>query len=261
MAIDLNTIKKMPPKAKILAVCVILFLIGYLYWFYFLSSAMEKRSTLSQKLKTMQEQINEKTKVAKQIDKYKADVEALQENYKIALQKLPDQREIPALFHSVASAGKDAGIEFLLFEPKPPVPKAMDVGKEPKTSELLKPSDQRTEKKPPAAAAKKKGKEAVAPEPEPFYEEIPVEISVIGTFQNTLLFFDKVAKLPRIVNISDITLGEKEARGKAKTQTTVKGNAITSSGTIKTYMFIDKKDKTPEPVTEQKSKQASKKTK
>jgi hypothetical protein len=55
-----------------------------------------------------------------------ADVAALTENYKTALQKLPDQREIPALFHSVALAGKDASVEFLLFEPKATVPKVLD---------------------------------------------------------------------------------------------------------------------------------------
>ena len=55
-----------------------------------------------------------------------ADVAVLKENYKIALQKLPDQREIPTLFHSVALAGKDAGIEFILFEPKAAVPKVLD---------------------------------------------------------------------------------------------------------------------------------------
>jgi type IV pilus assembly protein PilO len=242
MAIDLNTIKKMPPNIKALVVLVGFLLVGYLYWFYFLSSALEKKSSLSVKLTEMQTKIKEQEKIASQLNQYMADVKALQANYKIALQKLPDQREIPSLFHSVASAGKDAGIEFLSFEPKASVPKGMHtISAGPKTAALLKPSDQR-DQKPAEAAPKTKGKKgAAAPQTDPFYEEIPVAISVIGSYQDILFFFDKVAKLPRIVNISDITMsGGIDAKGKGK------GKGITSTFIIKTYMFIEKKEKTSE---------------
>jgi type IV pilus assembly protein PilO len=218
MAINLDEIKKMPPKAKIAVVCLSFFLIGYLYWFYFLSSALEKKNSLSAKLTEMQEKIDEKTKIAMQLNQYKADVAALQENYTIALQKLPDQREIPTLLHSIASTGKDAGVEFILFQPRPSVPKVLE---------------RQTEgDKKPVPVAGKKG--AVPPPPEPFYEEIPVAVSVIGSYQNILHFFNKVAKLPRIVNISDISIGDRK-------ETPGKGYLVTATCTIKTYMFIDKK--------------------
>lgn len=238
MAIDINTIKKMSPKVKALVVFLGFLLIGYFYWFYFLSSAIEKRSALSTQLSEMQNKINEQKKVAMQLDKYKADVARLQENYKTALQKLPDQREIPSLFHSVASAGKDAGVEFVLFEPKASVPKSFDVQAPavPKTAALLKPSDQRDQT--PANAPESKNT-AGQQSQEPFYEEIPVGISILGNYQNILYFFDKVSKLPRIVNVSDITIGDRrEVKGR--------GYLVTASCTIKTYMFIDKKDKASE---------------
>ena len=143
------------------------------------------------------------------------------------MQKLPAQREIPGLFHSVAQAGKDAGIEFLLFEPKAAIPKGVD--KPEKVSAMLKPSDQR------AAASPPSGKPAAKQEVETFYEEIPVNVTVIGSFQNIVFFFEKVAKLPRIVNISDINMGDrKDLKGK--------GFVVTTSCIIKTYMFIDKKN-------------------
>jgi type IV pilus assembly protein PilO len=238
--LTLDTIKKLSLKAKVLAVILIIFLIGYFYWFYFLSSAIEKKASLDVKLTEMKQKIEEKDKIAKQLNKYMTDVAALTENYKTALLKLPDQREVPALFHSVALAGKDAGIEFLLFEPKAAVPKVLD-NKEPsrieKTAALLKPSDQKEQK--PADAAVAAGNKAAEPPPEPFYEEIPVGVTVTGTFQNILYFFEKVAKLPRIINISDISMGErKDVKGR--------GQIITASCTIKTYMFIEKKEKVSE---------------
>jgi type IV pilus assembly protein PilO len=43
--------------------------------------------------------------------------------------------------------------------------------------------------------------------PKNFYAEIPVDIKVQGTFKDIVDFFDKVSKMPRIVNISDISIG------------------------------------------------------
>jgi len=242
MAITLNDIKKMSTQAKLLAIILIIFIIGYFDWFYFLSSAIEEKTSLNEKLIEMKGKIKDKKEIAKQINQYMADVAALTENYKTALQKLPDQREIPGLFHSVALAGKDAGVEFLLFEPKTTVPKVLDKqpSGEPKAAALFKPSDQKqSEQKPADASNAADGKKATLPPPEPFYEEIPVGVTVIGTFQNILSFFEKVAKLPRIINVSDISMGDrKDVKGR--------GELITASCTIKTYMFIDKKEKVSE---------------
>lgn len=245
MAIDLKDIKKMPPKVRLLVVCLIFFIVGYFYWFYFLSSALAAKSSLTEKLAVMEQKIAEKTKIANQINQYKADVAALKDNYKLALQKLPDQREIPTLFHSVASAGKDAGVEFILFEPKASIPKMLEKPQEQKA----KPADQKAPEPPKAvdraAAGGAPAKKAPEPAPEPFYEEIPVGVSVMGTYQNILYFFDKVAKLSRIVNVSDITVGDrKEVKGK--------GFVVTSNCTIKTYMFIEKKEKPSEQKNEKK---------
>ena len=227
MAITLNDIKKLSPKAKALIIIFIIILIGYFDWFYFLSATLEKKTSLEQKLEEVQSQVKEKERRALQFNKYKAEVAALTDSYKVALQKLPDQREIPGLFHSVAQAGKDAGIEFLLFEPKAAIPKALDkpsTKEEPKASAPLKPPD---------------GKKTPQKELETFYEEIPVNVTVIGTFQNIVYFFEKVAKLPRIVNISDISMGErKDIKGK--------GYVINTACTIKTYMFVDKKESVSE---------------
>jgi type IV pilus assembly protein PilO len=240
MAITFNDIKRMSPQAKALAIILIFFIIGYLYYFLFFGDTLSKKNSLDKKLEEMQVQIKEKEKIALQLNKYMADVAALKENYEVALQKLPDQREIPGLFHSVALSGKDAGIEFLLFEPKATVPKPFEKtpSEEPKAASLFKPSDQRQlEQKPATGTAKPAGgKKAPGPEPEPFYEEIPVGVSVIGTFQNIVYFFEKVAKLPRIINISNITMGDrKDVKGR--------GYIITASCTIKTYMFVDKNAK------------------
>lgn len=245
MAITINDIKKLSPQAKALIVIFIVFTMGYLYYVYFLSDTLTKRAELDKDYQDVQLQIKQKEKIALQLDKYKAEVEALKQNYKVALLKLPDQREIPGLFHSVALAGRDSGIEFLLFEPKPAVPKALDKpAGSPKVSAMHKPSDQRqAEAQNPATLPAKAGDGKNPPAPAPFYEEIPVKVTVTGNFQNIVRFFEKVAKLPRIVNISDISMEDrKEVKGR--------GYLITTSCTVKTYMFVDKKEQTSEKKNE-----------
>ena len=65
-----------------------------------------------------------------------------------------------------------------------------------------------------------------------FYAEIPVEIRVKGTYNNVAIFFDKVGKLPRIVNISEVGMdGAKEAIGRWE---------ITTACTATTFKFIEK---------------------
>jgi type IV pilus assembly protein PilO len=230
---SLEDLKKLSTPVKVLILCLFLLLLGYFFWFLYLESALDKKSGLEEKKAKLDQQIEEKDRIAKQRDKFLKEVQALKEAYQQALTKLPNQREIPGLFLSVAEAGRESGIEFNLFEPKAPEKKAKP---ESQVVQNLKPSDQRAEAKAGAAA---KGAPAKPAEPEHFYEEIPVKVSVSGPFHSTALFFDRVAKLPRIVNIEDITMGEgKDLKGQ---------RVLTTSCTIKTYMFLDKTDEKKKP--------------
>ncbi len=65
-----------------------------------------------------------------------------------------------------------------------------------------------------------------------FYAEIPVDIRVQGSFHSVGLFFDRVAHLPRIVNILDVTMvPEKASKGPYS-------NLVTSC-TATTYKFVE----------------------
>jgi type IV pilus assembly protein PilO len=234
---SLEDLKKLSMPVKILILCLVLLLLGYFFWFFYLEAALEKKKGLEEKKATLDQQIDEKDRIAKQREKFLKEVQALKDAYQLALTKLPNQREIPGLFLAVAEAGKDAGVEFVLFEPKAPE-KKQEVKSQ--VAQNLKPSDQRAEQKATEAkgqAAKgEKGKQA---EPESFYEEIPVKVSVNGPFHSTAVFFDKVAKLPRIVNIEEVTMGEgKDLKGQ---------RVLTTSCIIKTYMFLDKADEKKKP--------------
>jgi type IV pilus assembly protein PilO len=69
-----------------------------------------------------------------------------------------------------------------------------------------------------------------------FYAEIPVSMQVSGKYHNVAVFFDKVARLPRIVNIQDISMKPDPAK---------KNNELLTSCTAVTYKFLDAKDAPP----------------
>jgi type IV pilus assembly protein PilO len=64
-----------------------------------------------------------------------------------------------------------------------------------------------------------------------FYAEIPVAMNIRGDYHNLAIFFDKVARLSRIVNIHNITIN----RGKDLKDT----KDLSSSCTAVTYKFVE----------------------
>ena len=60
-----------------------------------------------------------------------------------------------------------------------------------------------------------------------FYAEIPVSISVTGKYHNVAIFFDKIARLSRIVNIKNVNM------------TPLNDDELSTKCTAVTYMFVE----------------------
>ncbi|HOO90101.1 MAG TPA: type 4a pilus biogenesis protein PilO, partial [Syntrophales bacterium] len=170
MAIGLDDIKRLSTGKKVMLFIFLFLLLGYFYWFYLFQPLFDKKVRLSEDLENINRQIAARQVVVRQIEKYKKEIAELEKSLLIILAKLPEQKEIPRLLTSVSEAGRDAGLDFILFEPMAPVPKE-------------------------------------------FYAEIPVKISVEGKYNDIAVFFDNVAHLPRIVNITDMTIKGGENKG------------------------------------------------
>ena len=69
-----------------------------------------------------------------------------------------------------------------------------------------------------------------------FYAEIPVAMSLRGNYHNLAIFFDQVARLNRIVNITNIQMTRAKGKGKAAGELLAKCTAVT-------YKFLDEPPK------------------
>jgi type IV pilus assembly protein PilO len=169
---------------------IFLVLFGPFFYFYY-QPKVNKIDELKTEQETLETRVVRAQAKARQLKHFQDKLKKAEAEFKTAVKKLPEKKEIPSLLSSISQSGRDAGLEFLLFEPR---------------------GEQTKE----------------------FYAEIPVSIIVEGNYHKTALFFDKVARLHRIVNIDDIEMiAAKES------------DELRTSCTAVTYRFVETKSNEP----------------
>ena len=120
---NVEKILKLPTKQKILILVLVAVLeIAALVWFVFLPKQKELTG-LKAELVKLQSDVSEKTRIANNLPKLKAEYDQLNRELDLALTELPNSKEIPTLLTSITTLGKNAGLDFLVFRPKPETPK------------------------------------------------------------------------------------------------------------------------------------------
>jgi type IV pilus assembly protein PilO len=168
-------------------------LLGGLFFYFIYMPKISRINELKIEFDDLQVKLTKAKAAAKDFDKYQKLYKEAQVRFKLALQLLPDKKEIPSLLESISRSGKGAGLEFLLFKPETEVPKG-------------------------------------------FYAEIPVKIEVRGGYHNLAMFFDQVAGLSRIVNISNINI--KSAKGSKEAVRYLEASCVAT-----TFRFIEQAPK------------------
>jgi len=120
---NVEKILKLPTKQKILLLVLICIIeAAALVWFLYLPKYNEL-SGLKTELARLEGEINEKTRITKNLPKLQAEYEQLNQELALALTELPNSQEIPSLLTSITTLGKNAGLDFLTFRPKGEVTK------------------------------------------------------------------------------------------------------------------------------------------
>jgi len=188
---QVEKILKLPTKQKIIIlVAVVILEAAAMVWFLYIPKFREE-TKLKADLSKLQTEIDDKTRIANNLPRLKAEYEQLNRELALALTELPNSKEIPSLLTSITTLGKNAGLDFLVFRPK---------------GEVLK----------------------------DFYAEVPVDISVSGSYFSVANFFAAVANLPRIVNITNVSFADiKNINNRMMTRV----NCLAT-----TFRFLDKKE-------------------
>ncbi|MEN8183425.1 MAG: type 4a pilus biogenesis protein PilO [Myxococcota bacterium] len=192
----LEKFQKLPRAYRLAALPVLAALVLGAYFYIFYIPVHESLQVARSKQFELQRKLNEVRSVAANMGSFEEEVSALEIRLKLALRQLPDSKELPVLLTDITSLGKNAGLEFKAFRPRPEVMRD-------------------------------------------FYAEVPIEIEFQGGFHEIADFFDRVAKLPRVVNVSELEMliGDESAQ---TTMLTVKGKATT-------FRFIEEPPNEAEP--------------
>ncbi|WKZ57929.1 MAG: type 4a pilus biogenesis protein PilO [Bdellovibrionota bacterium] len=192
------------PRGQRLAILIgTILVVGFLFWQYSLSPTVTAHEELGVEVERLRSKVTQETRIARNLEKYKAEVRALNEAFDEALKELPDKREIPDLLQSVNSLARDAGLEIEFFQPRP---------------------------------------EGIRD----FYAEVPVSISVGGTYHQVAAFFDEVGQMQRIINIGDIAIANpvfKEDKEILGVGAQLESIPLKTTCTATTFRFLDESER------------------
>jgi len=111
-------------KLQRLLICVLTFAVigGSYYYFIFMPKNKELTAVKSEHKTQVNKLASFKLK-AKVLNEYEEKMEKVQEEFLVAMNALPDKKEVPSLLTGVSKAGSNAGLVVLLFQPEPVVNK------------------------------------------------------------------------------------------------------------------------------------------
>ncbi len=191
MDLGIDKIVKLPNKQKIALLIFLLLAEGAALFFFALKPKYGELKGLEDQLAGLEQQVQENRVLAAKLPILQREYEQLSRELAAALTELPNEKEIPALLTSVTDEGKKAGLDFLVFRPRP---------------------EQKKD----------------------FYAEVPLDITVSGTYSGVGNFFAAVGNLPRIMNISNVNFSDIKSSGE---RTSMK---ITCLAT--TFRFLEQKE-------------------
>lgn len=101
---------------------LLLLLIGAFVYFSYLPKG-KQIDRLRANLSRIENQLEVAKKNARQLNSYRKKMQDAEEQFKVVMRALPEKEEIPTLLTGISKAGRDSGLEFVLFQPKPEIEK------------------------------------------------------------------------------------------------------------------------------------------
>jgi len=199
MALSMDSISKLSTAKKVLILAACLCVMAGIYFYSFFMPQREEINRLDSELDKLAKELNESKMIVRDLQKFKEQVERLNQELITALTQLPNEKEIPELLKNISSLGRESNLEFILFRPKPE-------------------------------------------DPQQFYAKVPIELTLVGSYHNIGIFFDKLSKLPRIINVVDFNMTRvKETKGGKDLKDPSDEILVRTSCLLNTYRFVEKK--------------------
>jgi type IV pilus assembly protein PilO len=183
-----NALTRMGLAGQLGVSLFIALVIGGLFWWQYLSPAMEEEQTKTAQLDTLKREIAALEVTANKLAEFQREVALLEAKLETLKRILPPEKETPDLMRKVQSLASQSSLLIKSFTP------GATVNKE-------------------------------------FYQEWPITMTVEGNYHNLGIFFDRVGRLSRLVNIGNIKISSRNDQ-------TV-SNTISASCVATTFVYVE----------------------
>jgi type IV pilus assembly protein PilO len=115
---QVEKILKLPLYQRVLILVVFLSLLVGAFVYFVYTPALEdldKKQAQNDKLLV---ELQESRRIANNLPRFKAEYEAMKKQLDLALNELPNKKEIPSLLRNIAGLARDNGLEVLQFKPE-----------------------------------------------------------------------------------------------------------------------------------------------
>jgi type IV pilus assembly protein PilO len=119
----LTQLENIPAKYRWVAIPTLVLLIGISYRYFMYQPKTEDVARVEHQIEGRRKTLVKHQKIAAQYDQFRAQVDELQEQLRIALIQLPKRKEIPELIRQIDDLGVQTGLQISLLRPQPEQPK------------------------------------------------------------------------------------------------------------------------------------------
>lgn len=218
-----NPLTKLPLIGQLGLAAALAALIGGLFYYFSWSDLVAQETTKTAEWATLQSDIRSLEVTANKLQEFQREVALREAKLETLKRILPADKETPELMKKVNSLAVQSSLLIKKFTPGAVVNKEFPM--EPVPGQ--KPAGPGQPAPPPPAP----GAKNAAGQANEYYQEWPISVDVEGTYHNLGLFFDRVGRLSRLVNVGGLRI---------KNQATPKpSNTIQVSCTATTFVYVE----------------------
>jgi type IV pilus assembly protein PilO len=217
-----NFLTRLPLAGQLAAALALSAGLGGAFYYLQYSDMLTAETDKTSQLARLQQEIRSLEVTASKLDEFQRDVASKEQKLETLKRILPADKETPELMKKVQYLAAQSNLAIKKFTPGATVKKSFQPGATPGA-----PGAQAAAPAPPPQP----GRPAAPGQAEEFYQEWPINVEVDGNYHNLGLFFDRVSRLSRLVNVGEV---------KIKTpQKQTASNTISVSCVATTYVYVE----------------------
>lgn len=190
-----NPLTKLPVVGQLgVGVAAAVVILGGFYYFFY-TDLVAAETAKTAELSTLQADIRNLEVTANKLQEFQREVQLREAKLETLKRILPADKETPELMKKVQYLAAQSNLNIKRFTPGQTVNREFPIE---------------------GQAAPKPGQKPQGPPPE-YYQEWPINVDVDGTYHNLGLFFDRVSRLSRLVNVGNVKIKSQSAPRPSRT--------------------------------------------